>query len=240
MPSYILHLTEASMVLKHLKKTGAFPISSEWEDRFLYGALLPDSVSRAEKQTSHFRSENANGGYFKTPDLDKFLQRYPEAIKHVSENPLLFGYYVHLHLDYKYYTEYVDQFLTAYDKAGRITRHIPDMDYAVVKKTGEKLPFMKIFTDEYLYGDYTRISSYFIEKFQLKIPFYQQEIVDEIRLPEVETGDMGMVLEGLMGYIEESQKANEELKVLDAGDVAKYMQKVAEEMFAMVMDVSVG
>ena len=53
MPGFILHLTAAQMLLKHLPSHPDFPYPISSVNDFLIGNLLPDATQ--QKESSHFR-----------------------------------------------------------------------------------------------------------------------------------------------------------------------------------------
>lgn len=53
MPGFILHLTAAQMLLKHLPFHPDFPYPISSVNDFLIGNLLPDATQ--QKESSHFR-----------------------------------------------------------------------------------------------------------------------------------------------------------------------------------------
>lgn len=50
MPGFIIHLTEAAMIMEHMKKQP----DSDWKQEFLLGNLLPDTRLGKDKAISHF------------------------------------------------------------------------------------------------------------------------------------------------------------------------------------------
>lgn len=54
MPGFILHLTAAQMLLKHLPSHPDFPYPISSVNDFLIGNLLPDATQ--QKESSHFRN----------------------------------------------------------------------------------------------------------------------------------------------------------------------------------------
>lgn len=76
MPGYVIHLTEAKIILDILKRKSQRKgkALNQWQEDFFYGSLLPDAGGRIQKQNSHFWSEAEIGQIIMTPDIDRFLK----------------------------------------------------------------------------------------------------------------------------------------------------------------------
>ncbi len=91
---------------------------------------------------------------------------------------------------------------------------------------------LKVFSDDYLYGDYTNISNDLMKEYDLAIPDYDESIVSEIKIPEIKTGDMKMVLEDLDCYITESKEYQGDLKVLDKDALMAFIKDISQNVIA--------
>lgn len=98
MPSWITHLVTANKLLNR--------IEIKDKNSFLFGNVMPDilnnyivkdtNVHRQYKST-HFTDEiMINGIKYEFPNPDKFLEEYKEKMN----NPVIYGFYVHLLTDY--------------------------------------------------------------------------------------------------------------------------------------------
>ena len=67
MPGFILHLTAAQMLLKHLPSHPDFPYPISSVNDFLIGNLLPDATQ--QKESSHFRDPLYREKMMVFPDL---------------------------------------------------------------------------------------------------------------------------------------------------------------------------
>ena len=108
MPGYVIHLTEAKIILDILKRKSQIKgkALNQWQEDFFYGSLLPDAGGRIQKQNSHFWSEAEIGQIIMTPDIDRFLKKYDNVWK---QCPLYEGYLAHLHLDREFWKYYIKE-----------------------------------------------------------------------------------------------------------------------------------
>ena len=100
MPSISAHLsTEMPSISAHLgtaiKVKQKLGIS---DDRFIFGALLPD-ITVIDKEKSHYKIQ---GTFYMIPDLEYYKSHFDLS------DPLYFGYYFHLYLDYYYLEDYLE------------------------------------------------------------------------------------------------------------------------------------
>ena len=93
MPGFILHLTAAQMLLKHLPSHPDFPYPISSVNDFLIGNLLPDATQ--QKESSHFRDPLYREKMMVFPDLTRFTAKYRSLLPDSSA----LGYYYHLYID---------------------------------------------------------------------------------------------------------------------------------------------
>lgn len=96
MPGFILHLTAAQMLLKHLPSHPDFPYPISSVNDFLIGNLLPDATQ--QKESSHFRDPLYREKMMVFPDLTRFTAKYRSLLPDSSA----LGYYFHLYIDRKF------------------------------------------------------------------------------------------------------------------------------------------
>lgn len=152
---------------------------NKWKQQFMAGLILPDAAkktgcSNSNKldRISHY--PKSRNGYFKTPDMRKFLKEYPLSL----DNPLTLGYAMHLYLDSKY-----DDFLQGicdfcFDSSNEVLQHIT----CAVKDNTQGIIENKILTEaefwQILYNDYTKLNPYYKKNNEIKIDSFIT--VDEI------------------------------------------------------------
>ncbi len=115
MPGFILHLTAAQMLLKHLPSHPDFPYPISSVNDFLIGNLLPDATQ--QKESSHFRDPLYREKMMVFPDLTRFTAKYRSLLPDSSA----LGYYFHLYIDRKFFKDFIPQIVEFYNADGEIT-----------------------------------------------------------------------------------------------------------------------
>ena len=115
MPGFILHLTAAQMLLKHLPSHPDFPYPISSVNDFLIGNLLPDATQ--QKESSHFRDPLYREKMMVFPDLTRFTAKYRSLLPDSSA----LGYYFHLYIDRKFFKDFIAQIVEFYNADGEIT-----------------------------------------------------------------------------------------------------------------------
>jgi len=224
MPGFILHITTAKMLFDKLSVTGEKAESID-HNAFQVGNLIPDSVS--DKTYSHFRHPSRNEKLMVYPDLDLFLNKY----KHLLNDDSLLGYYFHLYIDRVYAKDYIPKIITFYDANGQEASDKAAITHALIKRTKELVPIKTIFSDDYYYGDFTKMNSYLMRRFDLST-----DIVCDVTNPgieEVDFNDIVKIQKQLQGYLDVPEDAVNELKVFDVEDLLKFLEHTVEEFAEM-------
>lgn len=174
MPGFIIHLTEAQMIINRLEERGFFQDYSsdektKWIQLFQLGILLPDTPHSQEmKNSSHYRNPDDKGKLVVAPDISFFLSKYrPEW-----NNPILAGCYAHLLLDYTFFIQFLPEHVIFRDENGNSTAYIRDAVKAYIKKSNKIVSIKEFFSESYLYGNYTALNLKLIKQFKLKTPVY--------------------------------------------------------------------
>jgi hypothetical protein len=159
MPGYIIHLAAARLALDKLG-------FSDFDDRFrvYVGSLLADTMPRESKRYSHFWSEESFKHLKRMPETAVFAQKYSEHM----EDLLVAAYYAHLYMDRQFVNDYWTRHFEFYNDDMQ-----PEEGYDAVTKvkitdTGLLLPRSEFLSDEYYYGDYTRLLPYITHKYGLR------------------------------------------------------------------------
>ncbi len=184
MPGFIMHLSEATLILKELNKTN----DPEWQRAFMIGNLMPDTRLGKEKHTSHFWSDDHTDYIARAPQLEKFLGKYSSRLN----EPMMLGYYAHLCLDERYVNHFWPTIFGFYDKDGIEEPRAAYIHHVKMHETGEEIPFERFFTEEYYYGDYNRCNQWFIDRYKLQIPIEDKTV--EIHMDEVNGEDLKRVI----------------------------------------------
>lgn len=223
MPGFILHITAAKMLFQKW-----CPATID-QDAFQVGNLIADSVS--DKTYSHFRHPSRQKKLMVYPDLDLFLDKY----RHLLSDSSCLGYYFHLYIDRVYAKDYIPQIITFYDADGKEADDRSAITHAMIKRTGELVPIKTIFSDEYYYGDFTKMNTYLINRFSLSTDL--NSTVGNPGITEVNYADIQKIQQQLQSYLEVPFKASEHLKVFDIEDLLQFLEQAAEEFAALCTKV---
>ena len=220
MPGFILHMTAARMLFEKLKHS-ACPLWNVIDyNAFQVGNLIPDSVT--DKTYSHFRHPARNEKLMVYPDLDLFLDKY----RHLLSDSSCLGYYFHLYIDRVYAKDYIPQVVTFYDVNSQEASDRKDITHALIKRTGELVPIKTIFSDEYYYGDFTKMNTYLMNRFHLST-----DIISDVSNPgikEVNYNDITKIQKQLQNYLDVSEAAVNDLKVFDIEDLLLFLEHSVE------------
>ena len=206
MPGYILHLTAARMYLDHLPSSDPLSRDAGRQNDFFAGNLLPDSVR--DKSRSHFRDPAYRDRMIEWPHPDRFLEKYRDLM----DNAGCRGYWFHLYIDRRFFRDYIP----LRDRTA----------YVLVKKSGELIPLPRYLSEEYYYGDYTRLNTWLAERYRLPD---ELETPDDPGIEEVDYRGLSRVLEELRGYRKVPAEAAEYLKVFDREDLLRFLEAASAE-----------
>lgn len=230
MPGYIIHLAEAKMIFDIAEKKDKIRkiCSEEWLRKFSYGALLPDAVRKEEKAYSHFWNREKNTCIVMTPQINRFLNKYDVSIN----TPELLGYLAHLDLDLKFWNEYIRECVEFQDEYGIQTEDITTVKSVFIKKIRKAILPEEFFSAKYLYGDYTKLNKYLINKHSLIIPKYNVKYKNIVQ--EVKNKDMEKILLNLQHYIVEEDGSS--LTVFSKESLERFVKKQAQEFSKKYID----
>ncbi len=215
MPGYILHLAAAKIATETCAKLKGF------EEAFLLGSLMPDTVK--EKSGSHFRNPIYHGNMIEYPDMELFLQKYENLLQDKS----CLGYCFHLFTDYKYFHVYLPSIIELRDAEGKPAEKRCDVVWVYHKRRKEQIPRDLFFSDAYLYGDYTKLNRFLVERYQL--PISLPVSVENPGIDEVDYENVKEVFGQLQGYMELSESQVQDLKVLELEDLITFLEHTVEE-----------
>ena len=209
MPGYILHLTAAKMFLDHS------------ENDFYVGNLLPDVTS--DKKVSHFRNPEYEENMIEYPDLELFRNKYRDYL----DDPCVYGYYFHLYVDNKFFSEYFpSRFTLLDDELNRVCKR-KDTAKVRIEATGELIARDDFFSEKYYYGDFTKMNNYLIDRFGIQFDF--QVPKENRRIDEVNYEDLNRVMEELKVFTETPIEEIHNLKVFQIEDLLDFLKRIVEE-----------
>lgn len=220
MPGYILHLAAARMYLDHLPSEDPLSFDPIQQNDFFAGNLLPDSVR--DKSRSHFRDPAYRDRMIEWPHPDWFRQKYRNLMRDAGCR----GYWFHLYIDRRFFRDYIPRVAEFLDESGTVTDRRDETAYVLVKKSRERVPLSRYLSEEYYYGDYTRMNTWLAEKYHLPKTL---ETPENPGIEEVDYRDLKEVLEELRRYWGVPEEAALRLKVFDREDLLEFLEKAAVE-----------
>ena len=241
MPGYIMHLVEAEQVLRKLERQTGIQAEESWRSRYLLGALLPDTKTGAEKQQSHFWTEETLQKLARAPHLPLFLEKYQTSLS----DPVVFGYLVHLHLDSCYVNGYWPSVFSLQNDAGEPEEGYEQVTRIWLKKQKQLVDRQVFFTKDWYYGDYSALNHYLIQKYHIELPVYPLAAPLGMSIEEADERELGTLLQRLQHYLQEadvqqltdggregqmSQTQMPSLKVLDLPALERFLEETANAL----------
>lgn len=225
MPGFILHLTAAQILLRQLPHHPDFPYEISLVNDFLIGNLLPDTTK--QKDASHFRNPAYYEKMMVFPDLTRFLQKYSSLLA----NPSVLGYYFHLYIDRKFFKDFIPQIVEFYNADGEITDMRDEIATVYIKKSRTSIPFSRYLTEEYYYGDYTRMNTYLVDRYC--IPLDLNPNVTNPGIAEIQYENVQQVLDLLHHFLSVPPEAAQDLKVFPLEELLAALEQYVEEFLAV-------
>ncbi len=225
MPGFILHLTAAQMLLKRLPSHPDFPYPVSSVNDFLIGNLLPDATK--QKESSHFRDPVYREKMMVFPDLTQFTAKYTSLLPNSS----VLGYYFHLYIDRRFFKDFIPQIVEFYDAGGKITDMRDETSTVLIKKSRTSIPFSKYLTEEYYYGDYTKMNTYLVNRYN--IPLDLNPNVSNPGITEIQYKDVQQLLDLLHHFLSVPPEAAQDLKVFPLEELLAALEQYAEEFLTV-------
>ena len=221
MPGYILHLTAAKMYLDRLThEDPEDPLCRDpkRQNDFFIGNLLPDTVtSREAKAVSHFRDPAYKEWMMEWPHPDRFLEKYRDRMGEAVYR----GYLFHLYIDRCFFRDYIPEVAGFYDAHGKETGIRDEIAEVRLKKSGACVPLKRYLSEEYYYGDYTKMNTRLCRQFSL--PAKLKAGADP-GIEEADYAGLGRILDDLKRFRQVPESAAENLKVFDLGGLIGFLQ----------------
>lgn len=229
MPSYIIHLAEAEIIWSMLEQKENFKYKEDlkWKKLFQYGVLLPDIGGKEYKKMSHFWDHEKEKKIIQTPDLYLFLQKHKIDI----DNPLLYGYFAHLHLDKFFWENYVKHCITFINHLRKEENNLEKVEAVKIQKSNQIVSMEKFFSEEYLYGDYTKLNLYFIRRYGIKLPEYPTKTeLSMMKIQIVDLDNFSNMLKKIEIFIKQSGEHSESiLKVFQKDLLERFLKEMAKK-----------
>lgn len=194
MPGFILHLLHGKMFLDQYS-TGFSDLEKK---QFTMGLLMPDSNKAAKKwdnDNSHFLGSDQTGKILQYPNMNLFP--YLSLI----DSPFVMGYAAHLYLDKMFFSDFFLRYVHFLDENGVKTLDEDSVKQVLLVKNNKYISVNDLFSERYLYGDYTMLNQFFIEKF--KIGQVDSEMITN-PVTEVDINNFEAVRQSLAYFLSES------------------------------------
>lgn len=217
MPGFILHLLHGQKVLEKLEHN----YSEEEQKQFMAGLLMPDSKKGIEKECSHFYSFSEKEKTLQIPDLQEFSVKYQSYM----QNPFVAGYAAHLYLDKVFFEDYFLRYVEFRDKNDKSTLFSAEICDAVLLKSGKRISLVQLYSDEYIYGDYTKLNQVLILRNNIEQPEYTTFASP---VQEVDSRDYKDVLALLQKYLND-ECDDDVIRIFDIDDLEKAITQYADD-----------
>jgi hypothetical protein len=153
------------------------------ENMLILGSIAPDlsKIVGETKEISHFLDHTKEDDI---PNIDRFLAKYRDDLT----KPFGMGYFIHLLTDKYWFRDYIYQFVERYTR----------------DDTKKKITYSAL--KEIIYNDYTNINIDLIDKYNLPLDIFSNEIeFPKSRINEIPLDSLDLLIEK-MGLIIESSK----------------------------------
>lgn len=218
MPGYILHLTAAHMFLNTLPEGDPLRCRPDLQNDFYIGNLLPDAVG--DKTASHFRNPKYLDHMIVWPRPEEFRRKYAS---HMNE-PVYLGYYFHLYIDKVFFSEYLPLAVEFLNENGQPAELLRDVCSVRIKKNGQMITRNQYLSEEYYYGDYTKMNTWLCERYHL--PEYLNPPCDP-GIKEIEYSRLSGILDSLKEYRKVPVNAVRDVMVFDVEKLMRFLEEAA-------------
>lgn len=174
MASAIIHIAITNNLNKKLKRD---------KTKILIGTIAPDIAKMLgeTKKRSHFQKEDHDN----IPRLNLFLKKYQKYL----DDDFVLGYYIHLFVDYLWFKYFIPEIINNDKKL------IKRLDGTIIKYNGDEFV-------SYLYNDYTNLNQIVIDKYNLDLKIFYNElpkfknIITEIPMDKIDflIDKMGLII----------------------------------------------
>jgi hypothetical protein len=148
------------------------------EKDLLIGSIAPDlsKIVGETKEISHFLDHTNEDDI---PNIDRFLNKYRKDLN----KPFEMGYFIHLLTDKYWFRDYIYQYIERYTRDSNKKK----LTYSAIKNI--------------IYDDYTNINIDLIDKYELSLDIFSNEIVyPESNITEIPMDSIDLLIEK-MGQI---------------------------------------
>ena len=136
------------------------------------------------------------------------------------------GFWLHLYVDKRFFRDYIPKVAAFYDSDGRITDKREETERVFLKKQRENVTVDQYLSEQYYYGDYTRMNNWLWERFHLPEDL---EPGEDPGIQEADYSAVGRILGKLEEYRKVPADAVKQLQVFDAGELVDFLEDIVTE-----------
>ena len=251
MASFVIHVASAEKLVENLNLT------DEDKAKFYAGNLVPDMsflkdteglpererrhLIQNEKIKSHFRTDLSSP--FQYPDVDFFLEKYHEEVKH---DPMLLGIMYHLYIDCLFYRDYMNENVTVLDENKEVTKTRDKMRYMKINKTGDVVDTNEFFSyhgGRSIYEEYNKLNEYLLEYYSLGVNIDKYiEILRDLKIdtniPEVNVSESYNVMLLFKAIITNAHKdSSRVLNIFSEENIISFIEESYKEFINKYQDI---
>ncbi len=205
---------------------------------FLIGNIIPDIKRGSSKKDTHFWTDEMYERFDRRPDLELFKGKYKSRLN----EPYVFGVFCHLYLDAMYMERYWDKYFSFYDENMVAVNGFNEVKKIKLANDDTIYDRNVFFSDLYYYGDYDRMNDYFIMKYGIILPRFDDENlesitdIDEVSVLKEKDKFISMLERVKNININYKQMVNNDsfnvknTKILDIDEIEKLIETVADEL----------
>ena len=161
-----------------------------------------------------------------------FVSKYRS---HLSE-PFVLGYLAHLYLDKNFFKYFSSHYISFLDENKNKTLDKTIIKEVYITRSNEYISVDKLFSEEYMYGDYTKLNPVLIDKYSLEIPdkIQVKNPIDEVDLQKFED-----IIQELQKYFSSTPSNNVQLKVFDQIELENFVRDEANEFIRYCQELDI-
>lgn len=226
MPGYVIHLTEANMILQQMPDwysalCSEMNLNLSWKNEYLCGSVLPDAVPYSEKEHTHFWDKGDMDKVLITPHLQRFMSQHKRNLL----DPLVLGYLAHLHLDLVFFRDYFPRYIRFVNADGADTLTEKNIHHVELVLQPQQISLSQLFSDRFLYGDYTKLNTLLIQKYGLPDMLCPERKDNPFEMNLANS--VAIVKKELHRYLEESHTVTGEPRILEYAPLEAFMRQAA-------------
>lgn len=205
MASFLIHIVIADRVNKYLKMN---------DKQLFLGTVAPDLAKEIgmKKKDSHFITQDNSD----TPNIYLFHKKYGETL----DNPYNMGYFIHLLVDKKWYTEFTPNYYWDQYENQIKTKN------GIITVSDEK-------ETELVYNDYSALNHYLLDHYNPDLEIvYDQFELPKTNITEIDSSKISLLIDKMGMLLRDASST--ELKLFDASKVDEFINESADEIIYLL------